>query len=109
MSNVRLMFPVPSLASQIEQEWSEELAARFGCPLEAFRAMPTRHMQYPHDTARIDLMDGSHVQFRNAFFIARPQKKTVAVFTEHCGHHVLPFHEARVFCNGELRYEQQSA
>ena len=100
------MYPVPSLAAQLESEWSVELASKFGCKLESFRAKPTAFMQFPHETVRVELVDGSVVQFKNAFFIANAAKKTVVVFTEHCGHHVLPFHEARVYRDGVLSYEQ---
>jgi hypothetical protein len=31
---------------------------------------------------------------------------SIALFTEHCGHHVFPYHEARVFSNGVLAYEK---
>jgi uncharacterized OB-fold protein len=50
-------------------------------------------------------MDGSVVQFANAIHIVSEAKRAIAVFTEHCGHHVFPYHEAKVHCNGELVYE----
>lgn len=102
------MFPVPRMASEMELEWAAELSAHFGCDAATFRTKPTSHMSFPHEAVRLELMDGSHAQFKNAFFIASEAKKAIAVFTEHCGHHVFPFHEARVYCNGELRYEQRA-
>ncbi len=41
-------------------------------------------------------MDGSFVQFEHAFHVVNAQKFAIAVFTEHCGYHVFPFHEAEV-------------
>ncbi|WP_186411810.1 hypothetical protein [Candidatus Propionivibrio aalborgensis] len=54
-------------------------------------------------------MDDSQVEFKYAFFIVSETRKAIAVFTEHCGHHVFPYHEARVFREGLLSYEQQGA
>jgi hypothetical protein len=103
------MFPVPKFAAQVEQEWSEDLAAHLSCALDAFRANPTAHMLYPNQTVRVELKDGSLVQFKHSFAIVSPAKRAVAVFTEHCGHHVFPYHEARVFRDGKLCYEQRGA
>jgi hypothetical protein len=96
------MFPVPSLAEQLEQDWATELAERFGVSADQFRANPTRVMDYPAGTLRIELMDGSFVEFQRAFHIHSAAKKTIAVFTEHCGHHIYPHHEARVIRDGKL-------
>lgn len=51
-------------------------------------------------------MDGSIVQFEWAFQIASEAKRAIAVFTEHCGHHVYPHHEAKVYRDGLLVYAQ---
>lgn len=63
-------YPVPQHARQIELEWSQEPAARFGVAVDTFKANPMRLMDYPAQTVRIDLMDGSRVEFRRAFAIA---------------------------------------
>lgn len=51
-------------------------------------------------------MDGSAVQFNYAIYIASETKKAVGVFTEHCGNHLYPYHEAKVYRDGALVYEQ---
>lgn len=52
------------------------------------------------------LMDGSVVQFERAFHIASEAKRAIAVVMEHCGHHVFPYHEAKVYRDGLLVYAQ---
>ena len=64
-------------------------------------------IQFPDETVRVELMDESVVEFKHALFIVSEEKKAIAVFTEHCGHHVLPFHEAKVFVDGQARYVQE--
>ena len=103
------MFPVPHLAEQLQQEWATELAAHFGVSVEQFRANPTRLMGYPAGTLRVELMDGSFVEFQWAFHIHSPAKKAIAVFTEHCGHHLYPHHEARVIRDGKLLHVVEHA
>ena len=100
------MYPVPRLANQIISEWAEELASYFGGSVEAFRKEPTGLLSFPHKTVRVELMDGSSVEFKYAFFLVSETKNAIAVFTEHCGHHVFPFHESKVFFDGTLSYEQ---
>jgi hypothetical protein len=99
-------YPVPRLAAQIANEWSDELGAHLGCPSGDVRERPEAVMRFPLETVRMELMDGSAVEFRCAFFIVSKTKKAVAVFTEHCGYHVFPYHEAKVFVDGRLVYEQ---
>jgi len=101
-------YPVPRLAEQIIQEWLEELAAHYGCAADAIRDASTRAMSYPTQTVRIELMDGSKAEFKYAFPIVSESRRSVAIFTEHCGHHVFPYHEAKVFCDGVVIYEQKS-
>jgi len=100
------MFPVPALARQLELDWSAELAAHLGCKEAEFRAKPTMHLAYPSVGVRVELMDGSFVEFKWAFALVSETRKTIAVFTEHCGHHLYPYHEARVLVNGKVVYEQ---
>ena len=40
--------------------------------------------------------DGSYALFRYAFFIAAPDWKEVAVFTEHCGYHIYPIADLQI-------------
>lgn len=103
------MYPVPIHAARLEREWSEELAAHLHCSVEALLANPTAVMAYPVETVRVELMDGSSVEFKYSFFIVSESKKAIAVFTEHCGHHVFPYHDARVYTEGVLRYAQRDA
>jgi hypothetical protein len=103
------MFPVPRHALQLESEWAIELSAYLGCSLEMFQKAPIKFMRFPTETLRIELMDGSVVEFKCAFHLVNEAQKSIAVFTEHCGHHLFPYHEARVFRQGVLCYEQRNA
>ena len=98
-------FPVPRLADAVVLEWADELAAQIERDPEDLRRSP-ESIDFSHDTVRAELMDGSVVEFRSALVVVNEAKKAIAVFTEHCGHHVLPFHEAKVFVGNELRYSQ---
>ena len=99
------MYPVPALAQQIEREWASELGAYFGRPSAEVLERVRPWFQFPDGEVRVELMDGSVVQFANAIHIVSETKRAIAVFTEHCGNHVFPYHEAKVHCNGELVYE----
>ena len=77
-------------------EWAEELAARFRVPVADILAKPTAILDFPPETVRVELMDSSSVEFRRAFAVISEGKRAIAVFTEHCGHHVFPYHEAKV-------------
>jgi hypothetical protein len=103
------MFPVPSYAAQLELEWASELAAHLGVPEDDFRANPTGHLDYPSDGVRVELMDGSFVEFRYAFALVNESRKCIAVFSEHCGHHIFPYHEARILAEGRVTYDQRAA
>lgn len=46
------------------------------------------------------------MQFERAFHIVSEAKRAIAVFTEHCGHHVFPYHDAKVYRDGLLVYAQ---
>jgi hypothetical protein len=100
------MYPVPSLARQLEAEWAPDLSAHFGCSVDDVLQQVRPWFDYPAGQLRIELMDGSVVQFERAFYIASEAKRAIAVFTEHCGHHVLPYHEAKVYRDGTLIYAQ---
>ncbi len=103
------MYPIPQHSKQVVVEWAEELAARFGCSAQAIHERSDRLLSFPSETVRVELMDGSSVEFKYAFHIVGEPRRAIAIFTEHCGHHVLPYHEAKVFLNGVLAYEQQGA
>lgn len=99
-------FPVPRHAHSVVLEWADELAPQLGCDPTELRQSP-ESINFPADTVRIELMDQSVVEFRRALFVVSDSKRALAVFTEHCGHHVLPYHEAKVFVSGVLRYSQK--
>ena len=94
-------YPVPRLAQQIEHEWADELAAYFNRPKEQVLAPMRPWFDYPPGRVRIELMDGSCVEFKYCVFIVSEAKQAIAVFTEHCGNHIFPFHEATVYRDGE--------
>ena len=98
--------PVPRNAEATVLEWAEELAAHFRCSAQDLRANSAM-IQFPDETVRVELMDESVVEFKHALYIVSKEKKAIAVFSEHCGHHVLPFHEAKVFVDGQARYVQE--
>ena len=99
-------YPVPRLSAQIIQEWASELAARYGCAVEAFLAKSNHVIFFPSQTLRIELMDESVVEFKYAFALVSEARRTIAVFTEHCGHHVFPHYQTKVFCDGTQVYAQ---
>ena len=103
------MFPVPRMATAIEVEWAEMLSDRAGCTVADFLARPTFFMNYPIETLRVELMDGSTASFKYAFALVNPDWKAIGVFTEHCGHHVFPWHEARVWRDEILDFDQRDA
>ena len=103
------MYPVPRHAKLVISEWAEELAVRFGCTEEVVRGQSTRWLSFPNERVRVELTDGSHVEFECAFFLVSEAQKAIALFTEHCGHHVFPYHEAKAFINGVSVYDQQGA
>lgn len=101
-------YPVPSLAVQIEVEWAAELASHFGRTVDEIQHQVRPWFGFPQGHLRIELMDGSVVQFFHAFHVVSEIKRTIAVFTEHCGNHLYPYHEARVFRDDALVYAQST-
>lgn len=99
----------PATAAAIELAWSEELADRFNVQVAAIGEKIRPWFSYPNDTVRVELMDGSFLELKFAFFVASESRRALAVFTEHSGHFVLPFHEACVYVNGRLAYQQNAA
>lgn len=102
------MYAVPALARQIEREWAEELARHYGRSPEEVGDKVRTWFGFPLGMLRIELMDGSCVEFRCAISIVSESKKAIAVFTEHCGHHIFPYHDAKVFHDEKLVYQQKS-
>ena len=104
--NEPLSYPVPRLAKLIQSEWAAELSAHLRCSESEFVANPEGRMSYPIETLRVELMDGSNVEFKYAFALVSEERRAIAVFSEHCGHHIFPYHEAKVYRNGMLQFEQ---
>jgi hypothetical protein len=102
------MYPIPELAQRLEKQWAELLSQHFSVDLEAFLAEPVRHMDFRNQSVRVELMDGSAATFRWAFPVVDEQRKTIAVFTEHCGHHLFPIHDARVSIDERVVFEHRS-
>ena len=85
------------MSKQILDEWAAEVAAAVGRSLEDIRAKGLSAYDFsPTHDLRINLIDGSFVQFKCAFAVSNKSKRAIAVFTEHCGYHVFPDHEAVV-------------
>jgi hypothetical protein len=99
-------FPVLRSSEQIELEWCAQLANYLGCSLEDFKRAPAHHMDYPPGTVRIELMDGSQVQFKYALALVNEHMKAIGVFSEHCGNHIFPWHEAKLFRDDKLQFAQ---
>jgi hypothetical protein len=105
---MKRIYPVIRVSDELQREWAFELAKRFGLGVESFLASPTKFMKYPIEAVRVELMDGSHVEFKYAFALVSKELKAIAVFTEHCGHHVYPYHEAKVYQAGQLVYANEA-
>lgn len=102
------MYPVPKFARQIIEEWSNDLAAHFNCAKETVLGRNESWISFPMSSVRIQLMDDSFVEFKHAFYLVSEEKRAIAVFTEHCGHFIVPYHDAKVFVDGDVRYEQNA-
>jgi len=89
------MYPVPRIAHEILEEWATEVASSLGRSASELLGSGLGAQDFPLDhELRIALMDGSFVQFKCAFAVRSDKKRAIAVFTEHCGYHVFPAHEA---------------
>jgi hypothetical protein len=105
----KVKFPVTRQATETINEWAEPLARRAGVLLEEFLANPEQYMNYPISSVRVELMDGSQLEFRYAFALVSEELRAIAIFSEHCGHLVLPYHEAKVYQAGKLHFPQSAA
>ena len=77
---------------QLVTDWAEVLADRVGRSSELITTDGLRATDFPctEPDIVIEFDDGSMVRFRCAFAVSSPDQQTIAVFTEHCGHHLLP-------------------
>jgi hypothetical protein len=51
-------------------------------------------------------MDGSAMTYKYAYFLVSEEKQSIAVFTEHCGNHVLPWKGATVSVDGSVVFRE---
>ena len=88
-----------SLQRYIVSEWVEELSAKLGRSKEDLltRGLSAGDFNLREELA-ITLHDGSTAHFRYAFFIANKARRSIAVFTEHCGYHVFPYAGTEIQC-----------
>ena len=91
------------LTQRLYLEWATELEAYFGHGLEDWGP------RFPYGSLKIELMDGSFAQFQYAIYIVSVAKKTLAVFTEHCGYHLYPLAGVRIYRDGVLVYQQEGS
>jgi hypothetical protein len=99
------MFSVQKFSDQVLKEWLPELAAHTGRSEEQLKAQGLSAYDFKPGALRVVLMDGSFVEFQWAFHVISDRLRAIAVFTEHCGYHAFPFHEAKIFRDGERLYE----
>lgn len=90
-------YPVAQRVHTQVLEWADELAAYLGRSADEIRSRGLRAGDFPsrHDLI-VTWMDGSTARFRYAFHLIRESEQALAVFTEHCGYHVFPLHDAQV-------------
>jgi hypothetical protein len=74
----------------IIESWAEELAARLGRPAAEIRARGLSAQDFSNQQVELEFEDSSYALFHWAFHIESPAKRAIAVFTEHCGHFVVP-------------------
>ena len=90
-------YPVAQRVHTQVLEWADELAAYLGRSADAIRSRGLSAGDFPSGTElQVVLMDGSTVRFRYAFHLIRESEQALAVFSEHCGYHVFPLHDAKV-------------
>ena len=93
---IPIIHPVGQHAERIVVEWADELSDLLQRPRETLLAERRLRVGDFGEILKITLMDGSYVVFKHAIAIHSESKKAIAVFTEHCGYHVFPHHEAAI-------------
>ena len=83
---------------EIVAEWAGELSGALKRSAEGIRRTGLSARDFPggYDLC-VEFADGSRAEFKYAFYVVREASRLIAVFTEHCGHHVFPAHGATVF------------
>ena len=94
---------------EVIDSWQKELCMHFGCSEQEFaeREFKLRLHDFT-STVRIELADSSLCEFYHAFVLVSSEKQSVAIFTEHCGHHVFTMLDTRIMVDGELFFEEGS-
>lgn len=102
-------YAVPAMSARISDEWADEISALLKTAPENIRDGEIDLFATQLATVRIELMDESFVEFRSACYIVSGPKRAIVVLTEHCGYHIFPIHEAKIFYDGKLTYQQIGA
>ena len=69
------------------KKWADQLSKKTGRPAAEIINEGFLHTAFsPSERVEIEFEDGSHALFNYAFALYNPEKRKVAVFTEHCGH-----------------------
>lgn len=89
-------YPVVQRQQALVLDWVDELAAALGRSADEIRSRGLDVGDFPLGQLQVRLMDGTMLRFRYAFHVIRPAEQALAVFTEHCGHHVFPLQDAEV-------------
>jgi hypothetical protein len=90
-------YPVVQRVQALILDWAEELGAALGRSAEDIRKDGLSAYDFPANSVlHVKLMDGSTLRFRHAFHVVRDSDHALAVFSEHCGYHVFPLHDAEV-------------
>ena len=90
-------YPVVQRVQALILDWADELAAALRRTPEEIRHDGLTAYDFPANSElHIKLMDGSTLRFRHAFHVVRDSDHALAVFSEHCGYHVFPLHDAEV-------------
>ena len=93
-------------SAMVVKDWAELLSAHLHRSISSMSDLSTNDFP-PSAEIEIKLMDQSVLKFKNAFALIDESSRAIGVFTEHCGHHVFPYHDVVVVevCR-KLLYEQ---
>lgn len=73
------------------------IAERLGRDVEDIRAEGLGARDFrSNESVELTMLDGSSMNFRNAFVVFDVQEGIMGVFTEHCGYFCFPLAETRV-------------
>lgn len=105
------LHPSPSQqhSSHLVNEWRAELSEFLGRSVEDIEQRGLNASDFTGQSVSIELADGSCAEFRYSFVCMSLQKQSIVIFTEHCGHHLFSWHDAKVFIDGVLVFEDGQA